>query len=199
MRGLRARLPHFHWVGAYMVSGGDLVLGPWTGPAPTEHVRIPIGTGVCGAAAAAARTEIVDDVNADPRYLACFLQTRAELVVPIMQNGRVYGEIDVDSDRPAAFGPADAATVETLCAALATLAAAEGHPYHVPAGEDGGAAGEQTTDAHATDAHANRAYPAGERPTDTHAARQHRTDDHPAGQRPTGGRPSADHPSREGS
>jgi L-methionine (R)-S-oxide reductase len=131
---LPARRPHFNWVGAYMIAPGgeELVLGPWQGPAATQHVRIPVGTGVCGAAAASGRTEVVDDVNADPRYLACFLNTRAELVVPIARAGRVYGEIDVDSDRPAAFGPADVAAVEAICAALAERCAAADHPYHVP-------------------------------------------------------------------
>lgn len=120
-----------------MPAGGDLVLGPWTGPAATEHVRIPVGTGVCGAAAASGRTEVVDDVNADPRYLACFLNTRSELVVPIVRGRRVYGEIDVDSDRAAAFSPADAAAVEGLCAVLARKAEAEGHDFHEVAGGAG--------------------------------------------------------------
>ena len=75
------------------------------GPAATEHARIPIGQGICGAAAASGRTEIVDDVNADDRYLACFPSTRSEIVVPIAYEGRVVGEIDIDSDRPAAFCP----------------------------------------------------------------------------------------------
>jgi L-methionine (R)-S-oxide reductase len=132
VRGLRRALPHFNWVGAYMVAGGDLVLGPWTGPEATEHVRIPIGTGVCGAAAASGRTEVVDDVRADPRYLACFLHTRSELVVPITRGGRVYGEIDVDSDRTAAFSPAEVGAVEALCQVLARRAEAEGHDFHVP-------------------------------------------------------------------
>jgi GAF domain-containing protein len=74
---------HYSWVGIYLVEGGDLVLGPWRGPQATEHVRIPVGQGVCGAAAASGRTEIVDDVNADPRYLACFLSTKSEIVVPV--------------------------------------------------------------------------------------------------------------------
>ena len=95
---------HYSWVGIYLVEGDDLVLGPWKGPQATEHVRIPVGQGVCGAAAASGETEIVDDVNADPRYLACFPSTRSEIVVPIAHEGRVVGEIDIDSDRPAAFG-----------------------------------------------------------------------------------------------
>ena len=80
------------------------MLGPWKGPQATEHVRIPIGEGICGAAAASGVTEVVDDVNADDRYLACFVSTRSEIVVPIAYEGRVVGEIDIDSDEPAAFG-----------------------------------------------------------------------------------------------
>ena len=98
---------NYSWVGIYLVEGDDLVLGPWKGPEATEHVRIPIGQGICGAAAATGRTEVVDDVNADERYLACFPSTRSEIVVPIAYEGRVVGEIDVDSDRPAAFGEDD--------------------------------------------------------------------------------------------
>jgi GAF domain-containing protein len=105
---------HYSWVGIYFVEGEDLVLGPWKGPAATEHVRIPIGRGVCGAAAASGRTELVDDVSADDRYLACFPSTRSEIVVPISYEGRVVGEIDIDSDRPAAFGPEDQAFLERV-------------------------------------------------------------------------------------
>src|SRR5688572_1438511 len=105
-RKLRAAVPHFNWVGVYMIEGDDtLVLKGWDGPAPTEHVRIPIGQGICGLAAREARTIVVDDVNKDPRYLACFLNTRSEIVVPIFSSGKVVGEIDIDSDKPAAFTP----------------------------------------------------------------------------------------------
>ncbi len=103
---------HYSWVGIYLVEGDDLVLGPWKGPEATEHVRIPVGQGICGAAAATGETEIVDDVNADPRYLACFPSTRSEIVVPISFEGRVVGEIDIDSDRPAAFRQEDRAFLE---------------------------------------------------------------------------------------
>jgi GAF domain-containing protein len=111
---LHDRLDHYSWVGIYFVEGEDLVLGPWKGPVATEHVRIPIGQGVCGAAAASGRTELVDDVNADDRYLACFPSTRSEIVVPISYEGRVVGEIDIDSDQPAAFGPEDQAFLERV-------------------------------------------------------------------------------------
>jgi GAF domain-containing protein len=82
-------------------------------------VRIPVGQGVCGAAAARGETEIVDDVNADPRYLACFPSTRSEIVVPIVHNGRVVGEIDIDSDQPAAFGAEDRELLERVAVLLA--------------------------------------------------------------------------------
>ena len=111
---LHERLENYSWVGIYFVEGDELVLGPWRGPQATEHVRIPIGRGICGAAAASGRTEVVDDVHADERYLACFASTRSEIVVPIAYEGRVVGEIDIDSDRPAAFDADDRAFLERV-------------------------------------------------------------------------------------
>jgi L-methionine (R)-S-oxide reductase len=111
---LHDEFENYSWVGIYLVEGDDLVLGPWKGPEATEHVRIPVGQGICGAAAATGQTEIVDDVNADERYLACFPSTRSEIVVPIAYEGRVVGEIDIDSDRPAAFGEEDRAFLERV-------------------------------------------------------------------------------------
>ena len=111
---LHDRVAHHSWVGIYFVEGGELALGPWRGPSATEHVRIPIGQGVCGAAAASGVTEIVDDVNSDPRYLACFLSTRSEIVVPISYEDIVVAEIDIDSDLPAAFGDDDRVFLERV-------------------------------------------------------------------------------------
>jgi putative methionine-R-sulfoxide reductase with GAF domain len=111
---LHDRFDHYSWVGIYLVEEEDLVLGPWKGPRATEHVRIPIGQGVCGAAAASGQTEVVDDVNADERYLSCFPSTRSEIVVPIVYEGKVVGEIDIDSDTPAAFGAEDSALLERV-------------------------------------------------------------------------------------
>ena len=111
---LHDRFDHYSWVGIYLLEGDELVLGPWKGPEATEHVRIPVGQGVCGAAAASGRTEVVDDVNADPRYLACFASTRSEIVVPIAYEGQIVGEIDIDSDRPAAFATDDRAFLERV-------------------------------------------------------------------------------------
>jgi L-methionine (R)-S-oxide reductase len=115
---LHDRFEHNSWVGIYLVEGDELVLGPWQGPEATEHGRIPVGQGICGAAAASGQTEIVDDVNADPRYLACFPSTRSEIVVPIAYEGRVVGEIDIDSDRPSAFDEEDRAFLERVALLL---------------------------------------------------------------------------------
>ncbi len=118
VRLLKDAIPYYTWVGIYLVDGGELVLGPFLG-APSPHTRIPLGRGICGAAATEKQTIIVDDVNADPRYLACSIETRSEIVVPIMNGADVLGEIDIDSDRPAAFGTNDRALLEPVAALLA--------------------------------------------------------------------------------
>ena len=102
-------LPYCNWTGFYMLDPGDketLILGPYIGD-PTPHVRIPVTQGICGAAAASGQTVIVDDVNADPRYLSCSIKTRSEIVVPIFAHGKLIGEIDIDSRIPAAFTAID--------------------------------------------------------------------------------------------
>ena len=115
---LKERVPDYTWVGVYLLEGDELVLGPYRGK-PSPHTRIPLGRGICGAAATEKATIVVDDVNADPRYLACSLETKSEIVVPIMNGDRVLGEIDIDSDRPAAFGEADRQLLEAVAARLA--------------------------------------------------------------------------------
>jgi GAF domain-containing protein len=117
VRVLKARAPHYTWVGIYLVEGEELVLGPYVGK-PSPHVRIPLGRGICGAAATEKATIIVDDVNSDPRYLACSIETRSEIVVPIMRGDIVLGEIDIDSDTPAAFTDADKRMLEEVAMAL---------------------------------------------------------------------------------
>ena len=123
------------------MAGSDLVLGPWSGPAATEHTRIPIGTGVCGAAASG-RSEILGDVSRDPRYLACFPSTKSEIVVPIRLGDRVVGEIDIDGRELNGFGPADQRFLESVALLLAPLGpgatrTVEGHRA-VPAPPSGG-------------------------------------------------------------
>jgi L-methionine (R)-S-oxide reductase len=120
---LHDRFEHYSWVGIYVVDGEMLVLGPWNGPQATEHVRIPVGQGICGAAAASGRTEVVDDVEADPRYLACFASTRSEIVVPISFEGRVVGEIDIDSDELSAFDERDREFLERVATLISPFAA----------------------------------------------------------------------------
>ena len=115
---LAAEIPIYTWVGIYLLEGDELVLGPYVGK-PSPHTRIPLNRGICGAAASQKATIIVDDVNADPRYLACSIETKSEIVVPIMRDGRVFGEIDIDSDRPAAFGAEDRVMLEGVAQGLA--------------------------------------------------------------------------------
>jgi L-methionine (R)-S-oxide reductase len=112
-------LTYYSWTGFYMLDPADsetLVLGGFRG-APTEQVRIPANQGICGAAVAQNETVIVDDVHADPRYLACSPETRSEIVVPIRANGAVIGEIDIDSHGLAAFSTQDKEFLEK-CAAI---------------------------------------------------------------------------------
>jgi len=116
---LKAGVPHYTWVGIYLMDGDELVLGPFVGK-PSPHTRIELNRGICGAAASQKATIIVDDVNSDPRYLACSLETKSEIVVPIMRDGTVLGEIDIDSDTPAAFGAADRTLLEAVANAIAT-------------------------------------------------------------------------------
>lgn len=104
----------YTWVGIYIVDGDNLVLGPWKGEQATEHVKIPIGKGICGSAAASGRTEIVPDVDADDRYLACFVSTKSEIVVPIKDNYKIIGEIDIDSDKKDAFTRSDKEFLEKI-------------------------------------------------------------------------------------
>ena len=115
---LKHQVPDYAWVGIYLMDGNELVLGPFLGK-PSPHTRIPLNQGICGAAASHKRTIIVDDVDVDPRYLACSLETRSEIVVPIMRGTTVLGEIDIDSDKKAAFGRSDRELLESVAALLA--------------------------------------------------------------------------------
>ena len=118
---LNSSVPSYSWVGIYVVEGKDLVLDAWSGPEATEHVRIPIGKGVCGFAAKSGKTEIVSDVGKDPRYLQCFLSTRSEIVVPITSQGSVVGEIDIDGDQLDAFSSLDREFLEAIARKLSAV------------------------------------------------------------------------------
>jgi L-methionine (R)-S-oxide reductase len=117
---LHDRMLKYNWVGFYMLEPEAkppvLVLGPFEG-AMTPHVRIPLNEGICGAAASSGQTVVVDDVSKDPRYLACSLETKSEIVVPIFASGEVVGELDIDSHFPAAFTSEHQALVQH-CAML---------------------------------------------------------------------------------
>jgi L-methionine (R)-S-oxide reductase len=103
---LHERMLKYNWVGFYMLEPGAnppmLVLDAFEG-AMTPHIRIPLNQGICGAAASSGQTVIVDDVSKDPRYLACSLETKSEIVVPVFVHGKVVGELDIDSHFAAAF------------------------------------------------------------------------------------------------
>ena len=119
---LHARFSHYTGVYLYWMDGPDaLVLRAFRGR-PTEHTRIPVAVGICGKAAREKRTVIVDDVGADPAYLACSLETRSEIVVPIMSHGVVLGEIDIDGDAAKAYGPADQRFLEEVAGLIAARA-----------------------------------------------------------------------------
>jgi GAF domain-containing protein len=115
---LQRERPQYNWVGIYLLEKDKLVLGPFVGK-PTPHTTILLNKGICGAAASTGQTIIVDDVNSDPRYLACSLETRSEIVVPIIRAGCVLGEIDIDSNTPAAFTEDDRLLLESVAAILA--------------------------------------------------------------------------------
>lgn len=109
----------YDWIGVYLVKDTTLSLAAYAGKGETQHVKIPIGQGICGLAAKEAQTIIVPDVNKDPRYLMCFPSTRSEIVVPIKGNTSVLGEIDIDSDTLAAFSTDDQKFLEAAASVLA--------------------------------------------------------------------------------
>jgi L-methionine (R)-S-oxide reductase len=115
-------LDHYSWVGIYMVDGDELELAAWAGPEETEHTRIKIGEGICGLAATTGETEIVPDVTHNDRFIACFPSTRSEIVVPILKDKEVVGEIDVDSDFVDAFDDKDVKLLEWTAVKLAVFA-----------------------------------------------------------------------------
>lgn len=110
-------LPELNWAGFYRLVEGELVLGPFQGKAAC--IRIPLGKGVCGTAAAERTTQLVEDVHAFPGHIACDAASASEVVVPILHGGRLIGVLDLDSPRFARFDATDVAGLEALCAAVA--------------------------------------------------------------------------------
>lgn len=110
-------IPDLNWAGFYRFDGRELVLGPFQGKAAC--IRIPLDKGVCGAAARSRETQHVDDVHAFPGHIACDAASRSELVVPIVQHGRLIGVLDLDSPTPSRFQRADRLGAEKLIAGIA--------------------------------------------------------------------------------
>lgn len=108
----------FNWVGIYKVDSDELLLAGWRGPLATAHVHVPLSQGICGLAATSGETVVVDDVNSDPRYLACFESTKSEIVVPIKASEKVLAEIDIDSDTLGAFLEEDREILEEIAGLL---------------------------------------------------------------------------------
>jgi GAF domain-containing protein len=115
-------IPNYSWVGIYLLEEDELVLRHFLGR-PTDHTRIKVGHGICGAAVVDEKTIIVPDVSADDRYLACSVETKSEIVVPLWSGDRIIGEIDIDSDLPCAFDSTDQRMLEQIADVIADLIA----------------------------------------------------------------------------
>ncbi|HVF89298.1 MAG TPA: GAF domain-containing protein [Blastocatellia bacterium] len=118
VRALKESSDHFDWVGIYLLEGDTLVLHNYIGK-HTDHTHIPVGRGVCGTAVAERANQIVGDVTALDNYLACSLETRAEIVVLIRRGDEIFGQIDIDSDRANAFTSEDEVLLERVADLLA--------------------------------------------------------------------------------
>jgi L-methionine (R)-S-oxide reductase len=112
-------IPHYNWVGFYFMEDDAqmLQLGPFAGAA-TDHTRIPYGRGICGQVAVSGVAFVVPDVWAEDNYLACSLETKAEIVLPIFKEGKLIAQLDIDSHYANPFTDKDRAFLENLCAVL---------------------------------------------------------------------------------
>ena len=114
---LNSDVPYYNWVGFYLVDPQhprELVLGPYVGEA-TDHTRIPFGKGICGQAAETEKTFVIQDVSQEDNYLACSLTVKSEIVVPLFKEGKIYGELDIDSHVLSPFTDEDQTFLEILC------------------------------------------------------------------------------------
>jgi GAF domain-containing protein len=109
-------LDDINWLGLYVLRGEELVLGPFQGK--PACVRIPVGNGVCGTAAATRETQVVPDVHAFPGHIVCDADSRSEIVVPLIVDGELIGVLDVDSPSLDRFSAADREGLESLCRAF---------------------------------------------------------------------------------
>ncbi len=119
---LQSSIPYYDWVGFYFRDGDleELKLGPYAGE-PTEHTRIPFGKGICGQVAVSNQNFVVPDVAAQDNYIACSLNVRAEIVIPIFVKGENIGQIDIDSHTPDPFSEADETFLEFVCREVAQI------------------------------------------------------------------------------
>ena len=115
---LKQEREHYNWVGIYLIEGDTLILHNYVGK-PTEHTHIPVGKGVCGVAVAEGANQIVADVTKLDNYLACSVETRAEIVVLIRRGADIFGQIDIDSDIENAFTSADESLLSGVADQLA--------------------------------------------------------------------------------
>ncbi|MGD8718277.1 MAG: GAF domain-containing protein [Candidatus Zixiibacteriota bacterium] len=124
---LESQVAYFDWVGFYVTdpeNPRELVLGPYVG-APTEHVRIEFGQGICGRAADSRRMFVVQDVSKETNYLACSPDVKAEIVLPIFVGGDVWGELDIDSHTAAPFSSEDGDYLGRICGVVAEIVSAK--------------------------------------------------------------------------
>jgi GAF domain-containing protein len=119
---LRDSISYYDWVGFYILDEGknELFLGPYTGEA-TEHMRIPVGRGICGQAAEKLEPCIVQDVALEKNYLSCSVRVKAEIVIPIFTNGAIRGELDIDSHTTSPFTEEDKTFLEAVCEIVSEL------------------------------------------------------------------------------
>lgn len=119
---LEKHISHYNWVGFYFRNGKkeELKLGPYVG-APTDHVIIPFGKGICGQVAVSNQNFVVPDVSAQDNYIACSITVKAEIVIPIFVNGENIGQIDIDSNVPNPFTEEDERFLEFVCGEVAAI------------------------------------------------------------------------------
>lgn len=119
---LESNVSYYNWVGFYFKNGdkNELKLGPYVG-APTDHIIIPFGKGICGQVALSNKNFVVSDVSAQDNYLACSINVKAEIVVPIFVNRKNIGQIDIDSNTINPFTNADESFLEFVCTQVSKM------------------------------------------------------------------------------
>jgi len=119
---LKSNYSHFHWVGFYFIHGDrqELKLAQFSGK-PTEHNIIPFGKGICGQVALSNENFVVQDVMEQDNYISCGIEVKSEIVIPIFQEGKNIGQIDIDSHDRAPFTKEDEELLEFICGEVASL------------------------------------------------------------------------------